>query len=218
MEAASSSGRKRSAKGSESTSKKSKTMEVSPARKLNQDIIDKLQSPGPKSRRSKQHFHRKDQLEDRFKGVGDVWTKVRGYELFLFHFLRKDIEMLICNLWITNLGKLVVPNVFVNIRLMEVLVKKYNSVKRCIQFPNGEVFIRFIHGTIDEVFSLDPNPDVPLSFEELEEEFVKMDTTYKGWNLDFHRVQKGILTKEDGPPFNMDIFRHYLQYTYMSCR
>lgn len=44
-----------------------------------------------------------------------------------------------------------------------------------------------------------------------------MDTTYKGWNLAFHGVQKGILTEEDGPPFNMDIFRHYLQYTYMSC-
>lgn len=168
---------------------------------MNQDIIDILQSLGPKSRRSKQHFPRKDQLEDKFKGVGDVWTKVRGYELFLFHFLRKDKEVPIYNPWTTNLGKLVVPNEFINIKLLEVLIRNYNSVKRCIQFPNGEVFIRFCHATIDEPFSL----DVPLSFEELEEKFVKMDTTYKGWNLAFHKVDR-----RGFPPFNMDMFRHYL--------
>lgn len=118
--------------------------------------------------------------------------------------------MSLCNPWMTNLGKLTVPNVFINIRLLEVLVRNYNSVKRCIQLPNGEAFIRFSMGTINEVFNLDPSPDKPLSFGELEEEYLRMDTTYTSWKFSIHKRQAGELIEEDEPPFNIDLFRHYL--------
>lgn len=32
------------------------------------------------------------------------------------------------------------------------------------------------------------------------------------------KVEKGKLTDEDGPPFDINIFRQYLQCTYMVCR
>lgn len=88
----------------------------------------------------------------------------------------------------TNWGKLTIPNVFINIRLLEVMVRNYNSTKRCIQFPNGDAFIRFSANTVNEVFNLDQKPDQPLSFRDLEEEYLRMDTTYTGWKLVIHKT------------------------------
>lgn len=57
-----------------------------------------------------------------------------------------------------------------------------------------------------------------MSFGELEEEYLRKDTTYIDWKLAIHKAQLGKLTEEDGPPFSIDLFRHYLKYTYMSCK
>lgn len=113
--------------------------------------------------------------------------------------------------------KLTVPNVFVNIRLLEVLVINYNLTKRYTQFRNGDAFIKFSTSTMNEVFNLDPNPDKPLSFRDLEEVYLRMDTTYTGWKISIHKRQPRKLNEEYGPSFSIDLFRHYLQYTYMSC-
>lgn len=114
-------------------------------------MIDQMQAPVPKSRRLKQHLPDRDQLEDRYKYFGDVWTRLRGYELFLFHYLRRNREVSLCNPWVTNLGKLIVPNIFVNLKVLEILVRNYNSASRYIQTPNGEAFIRFSVNTINYV-------------------------------------------------------------------
>lgn len=99
------------------------------------------------------------------------------------------------NPWKTNLGKFIVPNVFVSVKLLETLVKNYNSVGRYIQAPNGDAFIRFYVGTLNEVFNLDPNPNKLLSFRELEEEYLRMNTTYTVWKLAIHKKEVVILTK-----------------------
>lgn len=95
-------------------------------------MIDQMQALGPKSRRSKQHLPGWDQLEDRCKDVEDVWTRVRGYELFLFHYLRRNREVPLCNHWVTNMGKLIVPDVFVNVKVLEILVRNYKFAGRYI--------------------------------------------------------------------------------------
>lgn len=117
-----------------------------------------------------------------------------------------------------RLGKLVVPNVFVNIELLKTLVKKCNAMKTCIQIPSGDAFIRFNMATIYEVFDLSYEVGVPLSFEELEEEYRTMDMTYQGWTLAIHMVEKGKLMDKDGPGYDVNILKQYLQYTYMACR
>lgn len=115
--------------------------------------------------------------------------------------------MSISNRCITSLGNLVVPNVFVNIELLKTLVKNYNAMKRCVQIPTGDAFIWFNTVTIYEVFDLNYEAVVPLSFEELEEEYKTMDTTYQGWNFAIHGAEKGKLIDEDGPPYDVNIFR-----------
>lgn len=132
-----------------------------------------------------------DFQEDDFQKIGDVWTRIRGHELFLYHYSRRSKLTKIANPWITGLGKLVVPNVFVNVQLMKTLDRAYNATKRCIRLPNGKAFIFLLVATIQEVFGLGLECDVPLSFEKLEEEYTKMDTVYNGWNLAIHKAEKG---------------------------
>lgn len=60
------------------------------------------------------------------------------------------------------------------------------------------------------MFNLDSGFGKALSFGELEEEYQRMDTTYLGWKLGVHKEEVGQLTKQDGPPFNIDLFRNYL--------
>lgn len=122
MEGSSSKGKQKAAELSSTTTKKS-------GRKLNQDMIDQMGSPGARSHRAKTNLPIREQLEDIYKGIGDIFTILRGHELFLFHYFRRDEPMPISNPWKTGLGKLVVPNVFVNIDLLKLLVRNYNANK-----------------------------------------------------------------------------------------
>lgn len=183
MEGSSSKGKRKVTKVSESALKKYKGGEGAQRRKINQDMINQMSSPGAKSRRSKANLLVCDQLEDDFKEIGDVWTRIRGHELFLYHYSWRSKPTPISNPWITGLGKLVVPNIFVNVQLMKTLDRAYNATKICIQLSNGEAFIHLSVATIQEVFNLGLEFDVPLSFEKLEEEYTNMDTIYNGWNL-----------------------------------
>lgn len=110
--------------------KKQKTGETSPKtkdedRKLNQDLLDQVSGSTPKPKR-----YAKWKLEDNYIDVGDLYTTIRGYELFLFHYHRREKPKPICNPWQLGVGKLVVPNVFVNIDLLELLELNFNPNKR----------------------------------------------------------------------------------------
>lgn len=151
-------------------------------------------SPRARSHRAKVNLPIHDQLEDRYKEIGDVFTTVRGHELFIFHYLHRDETMPISNPWSTNIGKLMVPNVFVNTDLLKFLVRQYDTNKGCILLPDGTALVHFAVVTIQEVFAVDLEVNVPFSFVDLEEEYKKMDTTYQGWNLAIHKEEKGRLT------------------------
>lgn len=84
-------------------------------RPLNQDLIEQCPNSGPKSRRVAQLNPLVEKLEDKHKNLGDVWTPQRGYDLFIYHCKKKYTHRLVLNPWNMNLGKLVVPNVFVNV-------------------------------------------------------------------------------------------------------
>lgn len=72
----------------------------------------------------------KDQLEDKYKEVGDIWTAIRGHKLFLYHYLRQNKEMPLSNPWTTNLGRLVVPNVFSEYQIIGITYQKVQQRKK----------------------------------------------------------------------------------------
>lgn len=89
-------------------------------------------------------------------------------KMFPFHYIRRNDLMSISNPWSTGVRKLTVPNVFVNIDLLKLMARNYDATKRCILLPDGTVFIHFAAATIQEVFGLNSEAEVPLSFDDLE--------------------------------------------------
>jgi len=68
-----------------------------PKRKLNQDLVDQLPGSKPKARRIAQLRANVEKLEDKYKYVGNIWTPIRGYELFMFHYHIRHRMELVCN-------------------------------------------------------------------------------------------------------------------------
>ena len=66
-----------------------------PPRKLNEDLIEQMAFVGPKSRSRK--FVSPNKIEDKYSGIGDVWTRTRGYEFFLYHYVRINHKASICH-------------------------------------------------------------------------------------------------------------------------
>jgi hypothetical protein len=69
-------------------------------------------------------------------------------------------------------------------------------------------------------FNLDVTCDEPIIYEELEKEYWRMETTYKGWRFPLYIPNKDgdlvPLEVNDRPPFHVDLFEPYLKYTYVS--
>lgn len=72
---------------------------------LHLDLLDQLPAS---SHRSKKIKSEDEGLEDKFDNLGDIWTEIRGHELFIFGYVRRNAPEPVNNLWRLNLGKLVV--------------------------------------------------------------------------------------------------------------
>lgn len=124
-------------------------------RRLCQDLIDQLLGSVLKSRRSIQLDPSANRFEDIYQDIGDVWTNIQGYELFLFHYSRRTRHEPMCNPWKLNLGKIVVPNVFVNMDLFKLLAKHYNPNLKAICNLQGKPFVYLSKAALEEVFGFE---------------------------------------------------------------
>lgn len=144
-------------------------------RKLNQDLIDQCLGSRPRPRRSVQA----SKLLDKHRGLGDVRTPHQGYELFMYHYRKQFRFEPVCNPWRLNLGRLAVPNVFINIELVKALASQYNSKKRTIQSPNGADMLVISQDLISNVFQLEGPMNFPFTIRDFLTEYHCMDTSYK---------------------------------------
>lgn len=76
------------------------------------------------------------------------------------------------NVWNFDLGKLVVPGVFMDSNLLIAISKNYDPITRIVRRLDGEPLIRINAEEIQEVFSLEPvtNYHEPIDFQGLEKE------------------------------------------------
>lgn len=117
--------------------------------------------------RSKKIKSEEEGLEDRFEHLGDIWTEIRGHELFLFSYKRRDAPEPISNLWKKNLGKLVVLNVFVDVELMKALVDCHDPRTKTICDYQGNPLVVINKQTIDMVFDLDWEVEEKIDMQKL---------------------------------------------------
>lgn len=168
--------------------------------------------------RSKKIKNEEEGLEDRFEHLGDIWTEIRGHELFLFGYKRRKAPEPISNLWKRNLGKLVVPNVFVDVELMKALVDSYDPKTKTIYDYRGNPMVAINKQTIDMVFDLDWDVEEKIDMHKLSQEFFNLEDIYRKWRLPIHRPKVGgsiiPFSKTDKVPFDVNQFHPYFKYTY----
>lgn len=61
-------------------------------RRLQQAMIDHMEGLGSRSRRAGSDKPITNKIMDLCKDIGDVETNIRGYELFIFHYSRRNHE------------------------------------------------------------------------------------------------------------------------------
>lgn len=135
----------------------------------------------------------------------------------MFHYHRQDNPQLIGNPWRLNLGKLVVPNVYVNIDIVKLLIQHYDSKKREICNIERKPYFHVSREAIFEVFDLTEIYDYPIVLEDLVKYYCRPDTACIGWRLPLHMLNHDApLEAKEGLRFHVNLFKTYLKYTYYS--
>lgn len=89
------------------------------------------------------------------------------WTLFGYTYKRGHMPRKISNLWTSNLGKLVVPNVFSNMDLVKALERYYDVDNRVIESRKGSLLLEISRKEIIESFSLNPLASVTIDFSSL---------------------------------------------------
>lgn len=80
---------------------------------------------------------------------------MNGYELFMYFFYNRVERVPICNPWMRNLAKLIMPNVFVDVDLMKELIRSYNPITKCFHRYDGSILCTLDRNTFIEAFGLE---------------------------------------------------------------
>lgn len=151
--------------------------------------MDQFPDFGPKSKRSSQV--RSNVVGDKNEGLGDIRTPMRGFDIVLYHYRKKNMPRPICNPWTYKIGKLAVPNVFVNTNLMTALIKSYDLNTKTIKDAIGKILLPITRDFMSGVFDLDIILDQPIDPTILTNEYTRLTNKYKIWRLPIHRQKEG---------------------------
>ena len=97
-----------------------------------------------------------DGLYEKGNWVRDAMTSQTGLVLFKKWFSERNLFAPHANIWNFDLGKLVVPSVFMDYDLLEAIAKNYDQTLRVIRRDDGEILITISPEEIREVFNLGP--------------------------------------------------------------
>lgn len=115
-----------------------------------------------------------DGLFDKGNWVRDAKTSQIGLSLFKKWFLERKLFAPHAYIQNFDLGKLVVPNVFMDVDLLMTITKSYDPTIKVVRRIDGECLITISPKEIREVFGLGPLSDyhIPIDLKGLEKEYL----------------------------------------------
>ena len=123
------------------------------------------------------------------------------------------------------MGKLVVPNVFLDVDLLLAVATRYDPVTRVIRDNDGEVLLNVNADVIQRVFDLSENGSllVQIDLEEMKQEYAKIQPFFRSKLLPPHLVRAVSSTIHMSPtdqePFRLNCFAdHFLATFYSLCQ
>ena len=96
----------------------------------------------------------------------------------LFHYNRRLERCPVFQGWMTNIGKFVVPNVFINTNLLQDFINKYD-LEMEVKSQYGKAIISITKLAIEKVFQLEMGHETILNIPKLREEYFCMESFYK---------------------------------------
>jgi hypothetical protein len=166
--------------------------------------VKKLTSLNPRLRLA-------DGLYDKGNWVRDAHTSQTGLVLFKKWFAERKLFAPHANIWNFDLGKLVVPSVFMDYDLLEAVARNYDQATRVVRRIDGEILITISPEEIREVFRLGPFTEyhVPINLEDLEKEYMSKKDIIRQSTLKAHIGKIGTLpaiTSSSKEPFKKAYF------------
>ena len=152
-----------------------------------------------------------DGLYDKGNWVQDAQTSQTGLNLFKKWFAERKLFAPHANIWNFDLGKLVVPSVFMDYDLLEAVVKNYDQATRVVRRVDGEILITISPEESREVFRLGPltRYHVPIDLTDLEKEYMSKKDVVRQGALKAHIGRIGTLlaiTPSSREPFKKACF------------
>ena len=152
-----------------------------------------------------------DGLYDKGNWVKDAVTAQTGLVLFKKWFSERKLFAPHANVWNFDLGKLVVPSVFMDYDLLEAISKNYDQAIRVVRRKDGMPLVSINPEEIREVFHLEPLSDyhVSINLPELEKEYIMKKDIIRGGALRTHIGTIGslpVITAASREPFKMSLF------------
>ena len=164
-------------------------------------------------------------LRYRTYNIADARVPMTGLELFRRWYGQRNAPHPFSNGWRYDMGKLVVPNVFLDVDLLLAVAARYDPVTRVIRDNDGEVLLNVNADVIRRVFDLSENGSllVQIDLEEMKQEYAKIQPFFRSKLLPPHLVRAGSSTIHMSPtdqePFRLNCFAdHFLATFYSLCQ
>lgn len=81
-------------------------------------------------------------------------TPIASRDFFWYFYKNRDGKVPVSNPWTLDLAKLIIPNVFVDVELIQVLVENYHPVIRIVRMLIGNPLLVITRLTIVDYFML----------------------------------------------------------------
>lgn len=138
-------------------------------------------------------------------------SDITGLDLFKLGFSQRNAPHPVSNIWHSDLGKLVVPSVFLDVDLMIQIAKSYDPITREVRDVKGQLLIKLSAEEIRKVFRLsEPSGSLEnIDFEELRQVYDAQRNYFRGKLLKDLCTKIGkmvVMGQNTQEPFKIDYF------------
>lgn len=158
-------------------------------------------------------------FNDKEAGCRDYFTKERSWDIFHSSYGNIDKAIPVCNPLTLNLGKLVVPNFFVEPMLIRELAKAYDVPILMVRTTKGYVLLDISLGAIIQCFDLDNSTLTIINKDNLKRDYENKKDTYKKdlvphFMRKLYKYSQNYVPPSEREPFKLDYFEPYFVKTY----
>lgn len=102
---------------------------------------------------------------------GYTHTEDRGSDIFYYLYSNRDKDLLVSNPWVVDLAKLVVPNVFVEPKLIRFLSTYYHPNSMIVETTEWKILVDISQNFIISYFDLNRNAFKEINLTKFEDEY-----------------------------------------------